>query len=75
MADRVNNKGLLCDSVLTGPGLIVEVLLGLAYKVFNIDCSVEPHIIAEYMQNSDFGIALFQHNIDTPDGAYSTWRK
>ncbi|HID8433781.1 TPA: TcdA/TcdB catalytic glycosyltransferase domain-containing protein [Serratia marcescens] len=61
--------------VLTGPGLIVEVLLGLAYKLFNIEYSVEPHVIAECMQNSDFGIALFQHNIDTPDGAYSTWRK
>ncbi|HHK5723630.1 TPA: TcdA/TcdB catalytic glycosyltransferase domain-containing protein [Serratia marcescens] len=60
---------------LTGPGLIVEVLLGLAYKVFNIEYSVEPHVIAEYMQNADFGIALFQHNIDTPDGVYSTWRK
>ncbi|HGM6323215.1 TPA: hypothetical protein ACKP8G_004933 [Serratia marcescens] len=61
--------------VLTGPGLIVEVLLGVAYKVFNIEYSVEPHVIAEYMQNADFGIALFQHNIDTPDGVYSTWRK
>ncbi|HIE4801889.1 TPA: TcdA/TcdB catalytic glycosyltransferase domain-containing protein [Serratia marcescens] len=60
---------------LTGPGLIVEVLLGLAYKIFNIECSVEPYVIAEYMQNPDFGIAQFQHNIDTPDGAYSTWRK
>lgn len=62
-------------SILTGPGLIVEVLLGLAYKIFNIEYSFEPYIIAEYMQNSDFGIALFQHNIDTPDGACSTWRK
>lgn len=62
-------------SVLTGPGLIVEVLLGLAYEVFNIGCLIEPSSIAEYMQNPDFGIALFQHNIDTPDGAYSTWRK
>ncbi|WP_171453967.1 TcdA/TcdB catalytic glycosyltransferase domain-containing protein [Serratia marcescens] len=61
--------------VLTGPGLIVEVLLGLAYEVFNIGYLIEPSSIAEYMQNPDFGIALFQHNIDTPDGAYSTWRK
>ncbi|WP_337060637.1 hypothetical protein [Serratia marcescens] len=61
--------------VLTGPGLIVEVLLGLAYEVFNIGYLIEPSSIAEYMQNPDFGIAFFQHNIDTPDGAYSTWRK
>lgn len=72
---ELTTRDYCVTQVLTGPGLIVEVLLGLAYKVFNIEYSVEPHVIAEYMQNADFGIALFQHNIDTPDGVYSTWRK
>ncbi|HEJ7037617.1 TPA: TcdA/TcdB catalytic glycosyltransferase domain-containing protein [Serratia marcescens] len=72
---ELTTRNYCVTSVLTGPGLIVEVLLGLAYKVFNIGCLIEPSSIAEYMQNPDFGIALFQHTIDTPDGAYSTWRK
>ncbi|WP_426406362.1 TcdA/TcdB catalytic glycosyltransferase domain-containing protein [Serratia sp. PAMC26656] len=62
-------------SALTGPGLIIEVLLGLAYNVFKIGDLVEPSSLAEHMQNDEFGIALFQHNIYTPDGVYSTWRK
>lgn len=72
---ELTTRNYCVTSVLTGPGLIVEVLLGLAYKAFNIGCLIEPSSIAEYMQNPDFGIALFQHTIDTPDGAYSTWRK
>ncbi|MDF8319139.1 TcdA/TcdB catalytic glycosyltransferase domain-containing protein [Serratia nevei] len=68
-------KDYCVTSALTGPGLIVEVLLGLAYELFNVECSTEPSSIAEYMQDTEFGIALFQHNIDTPDGTHSTWRK
>lgn len=37
--------------VLTGPGLIVEVLLGLAYTVFELDTLTTPSFIAEYMQD------------------------
>ncbi|MGP2906182.1 TcdA/TcdB catalytic glycosyltransferase domain-containing protein [Serratia marcescens] len=73
--NELTTRNYCVTSVLTGPGLIVEVLLGLAYKAFNIGYLIEPSSIAEYMQNPDFGIALFQHTIDTPDGAYSTWRK
>ncbi|AVE48566.1 TcdA/TcdB catalytic glycosyltransferase domain-containing protein [Serratia marcescens] len=72
---ELTTRNYCVTSVLTGPGLIVEVLLGLAYKVFSIGYLIEPSSIAEHMQNPDFGIALFQHTIDTPDGAYSTWRK
>jgi len=49
--------------------------LGLAYELLNIEHSVEPSYVAEYMQNTEFEIALFQHNIDTPDGTLSAWRK
>ncbi|MNG78249.1 Toxin A [compost metagenome] len=62
-------------SVLSGPGLIIEVLLGLAYELLDFECETEPSFIAEYMQNDKFGIALFQHNLDTPDGICSSWRK
>lgn len=68
-------KDFCVTSALTGPGLIVEVLLGLAYDLLNIEHSVEPSHVAEYMQNTEFKIALFQHNIDTPDGTFSAWRK
>ncbi|AIR66894.1 TcdA/TcdB catalytic glycosyltransferase domain-containing protein [Cedecea neteri] len=60
--------------VLTGPGLIVEVLLGLAYSIFELDASITPPFIAEYMQDECMGIAFYQHNLDTPDGMLSTWR-
>lgn len=75
MENRTNNEGLLCDIGSNWSKAIVEVLLGLAYELFNVECSTEPSSIAEYMQDTEFGIALFQHNIDTPDGTHSTWRK
>lgn len=68
-------KDYCVTSVLTGPGLIVEVLLGLAYELLDLGNITTPSSVAEYMQNDTFGIALFQHNIDTPEGVYSTWRK
>src|SRR5471030_3029429 len=69
------NREYCVTSVLSGPGLIVEVLLGIAYELLDFECVTEPSFIAEYMQNDKFGIALFQHNLDTPDGIYSSWRK
>lgn len=62
-------------SVLSGPGLIVEVLLGLACDFIDFGCSIEPSEIAEIMQGETFGIAFFQHNLYTPQGVYSSWRK
>lgn len=62
-------------TALTGPGLIVETMLGLAYELLNVNKLTDPRYIAEYMQNDTFGIAFFKYNIDTPDGAKSTWQK
>jgi len=61
--------------ILTGPGLIVEVLLGLAYSIFELNTSTTPASIAEYMQDENLGIAFYQHNLDTPEGMSSAWRK
>lgn len=61
--------------VLTGPGLFVEVLLGLAYTIFELDPLITPSFIAEYMQDEKLGIAFYQHNLDTPEGVTSAWRK
>ncbi|MCE9994248.1 glycosyl transferase [Enterobacter asburiae] len=68
-------KNYCVTSILTGPGLLVEVLLGLAYSIFKINESINPSYIAELMQNNTFGIAFFNINLDTPEGIYSTWRK
>jgi len=67
-------KDYCVTSVLTGPGLIIEVLLGLAYELLDLE-SLEPSSVAEYFQNDKYGIALFQHNLDTPEGLHSSWRK
>nr|WP_159466358.1 TcdA/TcdB catalytic glycosyltransferase domain-containing protein [Scandinavium goeteborgense] len=67
-------KNYCVTSVLTGPGLIIEVLLGLAYQLLSLE-GVEPDYVAEFFQNEQYGIALYQHNLDTPYGHRSTWRE
>ncbi|MGL4723070.1 MAG: TcdA/TcdB catalytic glycosyltransferase domain-containing protein [Scandinavium sp.] len=67
-------KNYCVTPVLTGPGLIVEVLLGLAYQLFDLT-GVEPSFVAEFFQDEKYGIALYQHNLYTADGFSSTWRK
>ncbi|MEG3134319.1 TcdA/TcdB catalytic glycosyltransferase domain-containing protein [Rouxiella sp. T17] len=61
--------------VLTGPGLIVEVLVSLAYALINHQDLPSPSAVTEYFHNDKFGIASFQHNLDTPEGVKSSWRK
>ncbi|MGR4050909.1 TcdA/TcdB catalytic glycosyltransferase domain-containing protein [Kosakonia cowanii] len=68
-------KKFCVTPALTGPGLIVEVLLGLAYTIFELDSSTSPSFIAEYMQEEKLGIAFYRHNLDTPEGMTSAWRK
>lgn len=69
------DKNYKVTSVLTGPGLIVEVLLGLAYVLIDSDELTDPVSIALDMHNDIFGVAFFQHNMDTPEGLISSWRK
>lgn len=66
-------KNYCVTSALTGPGLILEVLLGLAYQLLDLE-DVDPACVAEFFQNEHYGIALYQHNLDTPEGYASTWR-
>jgi len=68
-------KRFFVTPALTGPGLIIEVLLGLVYAIFELEPSITPSFIAEYMQDEKMGIAFYQHNIDTPEGGRSAWRK
>jgi hypothetical protein len=60
---------------LSGPGLIMEVLLALAYEIIDVEDAMSPARIAEYMHNDGFGVAFFQHTLDTPAGLNSSWRK
>lgn len=62
-------------SILTGPGLIVEVLLGLAYSLFKIDDAINPSYISGLMQDDRLGIAFSNLNLNTPDAMRSTWRQ
>lgn len=69
---RTQNYGI--TPVLTGPGLIIEVMLGLAYELVDFDGFFTPAEIADYMQNEAFGVAFFRHTLDTPQGLTSSWR-
>lgn len=60
---------------LTGPGLILEVILGLCYEIFIPQGNLSPTRAAAFIQNDRFGIAFFQHTLDTPAGLRSSWRK
>jgi hypothetical protein len=58
---------------LTGPGLIVEVLLGLAFHLLKPEEDIPPDFLSLFMQNDRHGIAFFDHTLHTPKGLYSSW--
>lgn len=68
-------KNYCVTSALTGPGLIVEVLLGLAYELMAPEYLTTPNEIAIDMHNEAMGIAFFRHNLYTPEGCSSSWRR
>jgi len=72
---ELSRKDYHVTSIMTGPGLIIEVLLGFAYEVLEVDDSTTPSSIAGSMHNEQYGIAFFKHNLDTPQGVFSSWRK
>lgn len=67
-------RNYVVTSALSGPGLLVECLLGLAYHLLDLSPSFPPSSVAVEMQDEKYGIALFQHNLHTPDGNDSSWR-
>ncbi|MCT4702546.1 glycosyl transferase [Enterobacteriaceae bacterium H20N1] len=60
---------------LTGPGVIVEVLLGLGYQLLKLNEDIPPYFLSIFMQNDLYGIAFFGHTLHTPEGLVSTWMK
>ncbi|MCT4716416.1 glycosyl transferase [Enterobacteriaceae bacterium H18W14] len=72
--DEAHNFYHEVTPALTGPGLILEVLLGLAYEIVNLGGDMPPEEVARLMQNDRYGIAFFEHTLDTPTGLYSSWR-
>ena len=62
-------------SALTGPGLIIEVMLGIAYSIMDLNKFNHPSEFACFIHDESYGIASFAHNLDTPEGKVSSWRK
>ncbi len=60
---------------LTGPGVIVEVLLGLGYQLLKLNEDIPPSFLSIFMQNDLYGIAFFDHTLHTPEGLLSTWMR
>ncbi|NUU67392.1 hypothetical protein HQN64_14950 [Enterobacteriaceae bacterium BIT-l23] len=58
---------------LTGPGMIVEVLLALGYQILKLSEEIPPAFLSEAMHGAYPGIAFFSHTLDTPLSARSTW--
>lgn len=52
----------------------MEVLIGLAYQLLDLDDNITPDLVADYMHDKEIGIALFHHNLYTPEGVLSSWR-
>ena len=59
MENRTNNEGLLCDIGSNWSSLIVEVLLGLAYELFNVECSTEPSVSLNICKILSLGLHYF----------------
>ncbi len=58
---------------LTGPGMIVEVLLALVYQILKPGEEIPPAFLSEAMRCTYPGVAFFSHTLDTPLSARSTW--
>lgn len=67
-------RDYVVTSALSGPGLLVECLLGISYHLLDLSPSLSPSSVAVELQNEKYGIALFQHNLYTPNGCDSSWR-
>jgi hypothetical protein len=58
---------------LTGPGMIVEVLLALGYRILDLSEEIPPAFLSDAMRNENPGLAFFNQTLDTPLSATSTW--
>lgn len=61
--------------ILTGPGLMFEVLMGLGYSVLKLDDQVAPISLSYALYSRKIGIAFMDQTFHTYDHSLSTWMK
>lgn len=58
---------------LSGPGLLVEVMLGISYNILELDGLISPMFISTLLQNENMGIGYHTQSMHTPESLDSTW--
>ncbi|MDE1329476.1 TcdA/TcdB catalytic glycosyltransferase domain-containing protein [Vibrio aestuarianus] len=58
---------------LSGPGLIVEVMLGISYNILKLDSATSPMFISRLLQNEIMGVGFHSQFIHTPESLDSSW--
>lgn len=58
---------------LSGPGLFVEVMLGISYNILKLDSFTSPMFISSLLQNETMGIGFHAQSMHTPESLDSSW--
>jgi hypothetical protein len=61
--------------ILTGPGLIFEVVMGLGFALLNLGDDVSPRSLSHALYSRKFGIAFMDQTFYTYDHSRSTWMR
>lgn len=61
--------------ILTGPGLILEVVMGLGFSLLRLDDQVAPISLSYALYSQKIGIAFMDQTFHTYDHFQSTWMR
>lgn len=61
--------------ILTGPGLMFEVIMGLGFRLLKLDNQVSPISLAYALYSRKIGIAFMDQTFHTYDHSQSTWMR
>lgn len=61
--------------ILTGPGLIFEVVMGLGFSLLKLDNQVSPISLSYALYSRKIGIAFMDQTFHTYDHSQSTWMR
>jgi hypothetical protein len=61
--------------ILTGPGLILEVVMGLGFSLLRLDDQVAPISLSYALYSRKIGIAFMDQTFHTYDHSQSTWMR
>ncbi len=59
--------------ILTGPGMISEIVTAIFYEIFKLDYSVRISTVNSLLCDVDIGIGFRSQSINTPKSLESTW--